>query len=160
MTKRKLDDSSNNSTTMRSIKVGLFGGGVVGGGVVELVSRCIASNRFASIGADIEITKICVRSLDKPRDFQVKPNCKLVTNYNDILDDTDINCIVELIGGTSQARNIVFSAIKKGKHVVTANKALIAAYLPEIQAALKEPCVSIRWQCNYDSPAEYRLPNN
>ena len=117
--------------------MGLFGGGVVGGGVYELVQKCTQNGRFKALGASIEIVKICVRSLDKPRDFQVdSSSVKFVTDYNEILQDPSINCVIELMGGTTQAKDVVFQAIKAGKHVVTANKALIAQYLPELEAAL------------------------
>lgn len=132
----RLGMSSGTKVAPIKLNVGIFGGGVVGGGVYELVQKCKASNRFSVIGADIEVSKICVRSLNKKRDFAVKSSCKLVTDYNEILNDPDINCVVELMGGTTSAKDIVMTAINKGKHVVTANKALIAAYLPEIQAAL------------------------
>ena len=134
-------------TIPKKLKIGLFGGGVVGGGVYELITKCQDNNRFASIGADMEINKICVRSLNKKRDFKLKPSCKVVTDYNDILDDPEINCVVELIGGTTTAKDIVLGSIKAGKHVITANKALIAAYLPEIQAALKaNPSASLSYE--------------
>ena len=56
----------------------------------------------------------------------------------DILGDPDINCVVELMGGVTAAKDVVFRALAARKHVVTANKALIASYLTEIQAILKE----------------------
>lgn len=133
MSKRKVGDIS---TAGVSVKVGIFGGGVVGGGVYELVQKGINSGRFKSIGAHVEVTKICVRSLTKARDFEIKGNCKLVTNYDEILNDPEINVVVELMGGVTSAKDVVMGAIAAGKHVVTANKALIAAFLPEIQAAL------------------------
>ena len=150
------------------VRVGLFGGGIVGGGVVELVNRCLKSGRFSEVGASIEIVKICVRSKEKPRDFEFNPlTTSLVTKYEDILDDSSINCVVELMGGKSSpismqynkqqlnsivigvtsAKDVVFRAIAAGKHVVTANKALIAAYLPELQIALKEnPKVTFNYE--------------
>ena len=85
-----------------------------------------------------EINKICVRSLDKPRDFEIDSNCTLVTDYDDILQDKDINTVVELMGGVTHIKDVVFAAIKAGKHVVTANKALIANHLDDIQVLLKE----------------------
>ncbi len=87
---------------MISFNFGHCVGGIVGGGVFELVQKCIASGRFAAIGADIDITKICVRSLDKSRDFSIPGSCKLVTKYEDILNDPDINCVVELMGGITR----------------------------------------------------------
>eukprot|EP01035_Chromulina_nebulosa_P031732 gene31732-42322_t len=130
------------------VRVGLFGGGIVGGGVVELVNRCLKSGRFSEVGASIEIVKICVRSKEKPRDFEFNPlTTSLVTKYEDILDDSSINCVVELMGGVTSAKDVVFRAIAAGKHVVTANKALIAAYLPELQIALKEnPKVTFNYE--------------
>lgn len=83
------------------------------------------------------MTKICVKSIDKPRDFQLSPGTKLVTDYNEILNDPDIDCVVELMGGTTHAKDVVFGAINNNKHVVTANKALIANYLTEINDLLK-----------------------
>ena len=56
-----------------------------------------------------------------------------MTDYNDILGDASINVVVELMGGITSAKDVVFGAINAGKHVVTANKALIAAFLPELQ---------------------------
>ena len=72
------------------------------------------------------------------RDFTVPVGTSIVTKYSDILDDPSINVVVELMGGVTHAKDVVFGAIKAGKHVVTANKALIAAHLSEIQGLLKE----------------------
>ena len=83
-----------------------------------------------------------MRSLEKPRDFEIHGTTKLVTNYQDILSDPDIDCVVELMGGTTNAKDVVFGAIQANKHVVTANKALIASFLPEIKAR-RPPCLSL-----------------
>jgi homoserine dehydrogenase len=121
---------------MSKLKIGIFGGGVVGGGVYEIISKCMKNGKFPSLGAAMEISKICVRSLSKPRDFVVGPECKFVTDFNEILEDPSINCVVELMGGTTQAKDVVLGAINANKHVVTANKALVSQFLPEIKAAL------------------------
>jgi homoserine dehydrogenase len=84
------------------LKIGIFGGGVVGGGVYELVEKCRASGRFGSVGASMEISKICVRDITKSRDFEVKSGTKFVTDYNEILGDPTINCVVELMGGVTR----------------------------------------------------------
>jgi homoserine dehydrogenase len=85
----------------------------------------------------MEIVKICVRDLKKARDFEVDPAVTtFTTNYDDILEDKSINCVIELMGGTTRAKDVVFKAIANGKDVVTANKALIANYLPELLALL------------------------
>lgn len=60
-----------------------------------------------------------------------------MTKYSDILEDPSINVVVELMGGVTHAKDVVFQAIKAGKHVITANKALIAAHLTDIQDLLR-----------------------
>ena len=124
------------SSASEKLCVGVFGGGVVGGGVYELIEKFTKNGRFASLGVSIEIAKVCVLNIEKQRDFVLSGNTKLVVDYEDILQDPSINCVVEVMGGTTHAKDVVFAAIKAGKHVVTANKALIANYLPEIQQAL------------------------
>jgi len=129
------------------LRIGLFGGGTVGGGVVELIKKAVANGRLAALGVSIDIAKICVRSLDKPRDYTVGTSTQFVTDYNEILNDPTINCVIEVAGGITTAKDVVFGAIKAGKHVVTANKALIAAFLPEIQKSLAEnPTVKFNYE--------------
>jgi len=114
--------------------VGMFGGGTVGGGVYQICKK--KQELFKSLGADVRIKKICVKSLNKPRDFVVDSETEVVTDYSAILDDPEINCIVEVMGGVTDAKTVLFGALSKGKHVVTANKALLAKYLPELQDLL------------------------
>lgn len=120
------------------LRIGLFGGGVVGGGVCELVQNFLSNVRLAALGSSIEIVKICVLNINKERDFKLCKSYKYVLDKNEILHDDSINCVVELIGGTTDAKEITLSAIRSGKHVVSANKALIASCLGEIEAALSE----------------------
>jgi len=82
-----------------ALRIGLFGGGIVGGGVVDLLQK-YNQRTTSELGLSIEIVKICVRSLDKPRDFKYDTSMiKLVTDYQDILGDPSINCVIELMGG-------------------------------------------------------------
>lgn len=122
----------------RTLRIGLFGAGVVGGGVYDLVQKYTASGRFGALGATIDIVKICVRSKDKARDFGLLSTTSVVTDYSEILEDPSINCVVELMGGTTHAKDVVFRAIASNKHVITANKALVAAFLPEIKELLAQ----------------------
>ena len=75
------------------LRIGIFGGGVVGGGVCELLQKYAANGRFGTLGVSIEIAKVCVQNLDKPRDFVVSGNTQFVTCYDDILQDASINCV-------------------------------------------------------------------
>lgn len=110
----------------------MFGGGVVGGGVFEIVKKCMSNGKFEGVGSSIEIAKICVRNLDKPRDYAVarvdgappakRQRCEsatFVTSYDDILKDDSINCVVEVMGGTTDAKDVIFAAIAAGKHVAS-----------------------------------------
>eukprot|EP00903_Cladosiphon_okamuranus_P008721 g8353.t1 len=119
------------------LRVGMFGGGTVGGGVYEI---CEQDKKvfLQGLGCDSEIVKICVRDSKKPRDFKMASKTELVTDYDAILNDDSINCVVELMGGVTDAKDVVFGAIRRNKHVVTANKALVAAYMGEIQQLLQE----------------------
>jgi homoserine dehydrogenase len=118
-----------------TINLGIFGGGTVGGGIVEILSK--KSSHFQQLtGKTIQVKKVCVRDASKPRDFTLPDGCSIVTSYDDILNDDSIDIAVEVMGGTTDAKNVVFGALKAGKSVVTANKALIAKDLPEIESLL------------------------
>ena len=117
------------------LKIGIFGGGVVGGGIVEILGK--KKEYFQRMtGRTIEVSKICVRDASKPRDFDVPDGCTVTTEYDDLLNDDSLEMVVEVMGGTTKAKDIVYGALEKGKSVVTANKALIAAYLPDLEAHL------------------------
>jgi homoserine dehydrogenase len=123
-------------TTTTDLRIGLFGAGIVGGGVCELIQKFTSNGRFGNLGFTIEIVKICVRSPENERDFNSSRSYTYVSDRNDIINDTSINCVVEVMGGITDAKDIVLAAIRAGKHVISANKALIANYLEEIQAEL------------------------
>lgn len=118
-------------------KLGIFGGGTVGGGIVEIIQE--KQEYFQGLtGHKIEVAKICVRDASKKRDFEIPEGCAVTESYDDILTDDSIDMIVEVMGGTTDAKDVIFGALGKGKDVVTANKALIAADLPGIEALLKD----------------------
>lgn len=129
--------ASPSALNAESMTLGIFGGGTVGGGIVEIL-KSKAKVFEQMTGKTLEVKKICVRDADKPRDFEVPAGCDIVTSYDDILDDDSIDCVVEVMGGTTDAKDIVYSSIEKGKNVVTANKALIAKHLPDIEAILNK----------------------
>jgi len=125
------------NSELPTIRLGIFGGVTVGGGIVEILTS--KSELFSQLtNAKIEVRKLCVRDLNKERDFAIPEGCIVVTEYDDIMKDEDIDVVVEVMGGTTDAKDVVYKSLKAGKDVVTANKALIAAYLPEIEALMKE----------------------
>jgi len=107
-----------------SINIGMFGMGNVGTGIVRLLAknRDIIENR---IGKPVRITKAVVSNLSKDRGVDVS-DIRISTDYDHILEDPDIDIVLELVGGLDAAETIILQALKSGKSVVTANKALLA----------------------------------
>ena len=111
---------------MHQVKLGIIGGGTVGGGVFDALKRN-GDLLSARIGVGLEIVRVAVRDLKKTRDSKI-PAKLLTTDWREVVYDPEIQVIVELIGGTTTAREIILAALKLGKPVVTANKALLSAY--------------------------------
>ncbi len=129
---------------MRAVRVGLLGFGVVGGGTVAVLTRN-AQEIARRAGRDIEIVKVLTRDLRKPR-AQALPEGCLTTDARAILDDPSIDVVVETMGGIEPARSYILAAIAQGKHVVTANKALIATAGNEIFAAARARGVVVAFE--------------
>jgi len=123
--------------TESTVTLGIVGGGTVGGGIVEILTGKADAVR-KSLGKDIVISKICVSDTSKPRDFAVPSGCTLTTDVLSVVEDEEIDVVVEVMGGVNLAKEVIMAAIKAGKHVVTANKALIAQDLPEIEKLLDQ----------------------
>ncbi|GEJ57329.1 homoserine dehydrogenase [Anaeromyxobacter diazotrophicus] len=109
---------------MREVGIGVAGFGTVGGGVLSILRRHQREIE-ARLGARIAVRKVALRDLEKDRPIEVDP-AVLTTRTQDLLDDPRIEVVVELIGGTGEAFELVKGALERGKHVVTANKALLA----------------------------------
>lgn len=125
--------------TIVAFKIGLLGLGVVGTGTAQILSN--PSGRHPIL-QDIEIHRIGVRSLDKPREVSL-PSHLLTTDLDGIVTEPEIDIIVELLGGLEPARSLILKAIAHGKHIVTANKAVIARYGHEIYSAANEAGVYV-----------------
>ena len=135
---RTTTTTTHTSLHAASRTIGIFGGGTVGGGIVNILERKADYLQELTDGASLAIAKICVRDASKPRDFDLPKGCVLTDSYDDILKDDSIDMVVEVMGGTTDAKDVVYEALRSGKDVVTANKALIAKYLPEIEELLNE----------------------
>jgi homoserine dehydrogenase len=129
---------------VQSVKVGVLGLGTVGGGTVNVLSRNIKEITRRA-GRDIEITRAADRDLDSPKVCSTD-GIALTTDAMEIVTDPEIQIVVELIGGTGIARELVLKAIENGKHVVTANKALIAMHGNELFAKAQEKGVTIAFE--------------
>jgi len=131
---------------MQSIKVGILGLGTVGAGTVSVL-RSNANEIQRKLGRGIEVVMASVRDLSLERDC----DCTTFTLTDDpyeVVNNSDIDVVVELIGGESLAKDLVMAAINNGKQVVTANKALIALHGNEIFAAAESKGVAILFEAS------------
>ena len=124
---------------MSNIKIGLFGFGVVGQGVYEVIRK--------SKNAHAEIVKICVHDLTKPRRVEV-PASLLTDKAEDILNNPEINLIVEVINNAEDAFSIVKTALEKGIPVVSGSKAMLAKHLPELIELQKKHNVALLYDAS------------
>jgi len=117
---------------MPEVKVGLIGFGTVGSGVVRVLQKNSALIERKT-GVKLVLKKVVDRNIEKKRVVSVERG-KLSANVDDILNDPEIGIVIELIGGYSPAKEFIIRALRNGKHVVTANKALLARHKKEIFA--------------------------
>ena len=129
---------------MKPIQVGLLGSGTVGSGTFNVLQRNQEEIRRRA-GRGIEITMVADLDVDKARSL-VGPNVQVVADARAVIANPDIDIVVELIGGYGIAKALVLEAIAAGKHVVTANKALLAVHGTEIFAAASAKGVMVAFE--------------
>jgi len=149
---------------VRTVRVGLIGLGTVGSGVVEIFSR--HREDFARrAGVDIELVRFADRDSSSAARLGLAES-SFTTEAAEIVDDPDIDIVVELIGGTGVARDIVLGALSKGKSVVTANKALMATHGQEVMDAAALNGVDVMFEASVGggipiiSPLKHCLVSN
>lgn len=121
---------------VKPVKVGLLGLGTVGTGVVRIVEGH-QEDLSSQVGSEIVIEKIAVKSVDKERNIPIDSS-KLTEDPWDVIRDPEIDVIVEVMGGVELTKTYILEALDRGKHVVTANKDLMALYGSEILAKAQE----------------------
>ncbi|NOQ64869.1 MAG: homoserine dehydrogenase [Methyloprofundus sp.] len=129
---------------MKPVKVGVLGLGTVGGGTVNVLKRN-AQEISRRAGRDIIITRASARDLTRERICDTQ-GLSLSRDPYDIINDPEIEIVLELMGGTELAKELVLKAIANGKHIVTANKALIALHGNEIFAAAQKANVMVTYE--------------
>lgn len=129
---------------MERVDIGLIGFGTIGGGVVKVLNDRARLLR-EKLGIRIHLKKICDINLRRKRTVHVSPSI-LTKNVHDILDDPQIKIVVELIGGIHPAKEIIIQALKNKKHVVTANKALLAECAEEIFKVARKNKVQVYFE--------------
>lgn len=120
----------------KRIGIGFLGAGTVGGGALDVLLNK-REQLTAAVGAELVVRKILVRDVNKARAVALPPEL-LTTCVGDILDNPEIQVIVELIGGEEPARTYMARALAAGKHVVTANKEVIAKHGPSLMRLAAE----------------------
>jgi homoserine dehydrogenase len=131
---------------MKQIKVGLLGFGTIGTGVVRLFQKNFALMKDRT-GIEISLAGIADLDITTDRGVTVDPSL-LTSDASAILDAADIDIVIELIGGYEPARSFVLRAIENGKHIVTANKALLALHGEEIFAAAARNQVEVMYEAS------------
>jgi homoserine dehydrogenase len=129
---------------MKPINVGLLGLGTVGGGTLTVLRRN-AGEITRRAGREIKVTMAAVRDLEKARKL-AGPELEITTDPMAVVNNPEIDIVVELIGGTTLAKELVLKAIANGKHVVTANKALLALHGNEIFLAAQAKGVMVAFE--------------
>ncbi|MBL4744542.1 MAG: homoserine dehydrogenase [Cycloclasticus sp.] len=129
---------------MKVVKVGLLGLGTVGGGTVNVLAKN-GADISRRCGCEIIVSSASARDITRPRICETD-GIQLTTTPEDIINDPDIQIIVELMGGEEPAKSLILKALSNGKHVVTANKALIANHGNELFAVAEKHNVTLAYE--------------
>jgi homoserine dehydrogenase len=121
------------------VRIGILGFGTVGTGTAQILLDPIGRHHLLG---KVEIAKVGVQSIAKPREVQLAPGI-LTSDLESIVSDPTIDIIVEVMGGIEPARSLILQAIAHGKHIVTANKALISRFGDEIYTAANQAGVYV-----------------
>ena len=130
--------------TRDSIGIGLLGMGVVGGGVAQIIERKQA-HLSDMVGCPVEIKGVLVRDPSRPRAIDL-PDGLITTDPSDILENPEVDILVELIGGEEPAREYIFKAMSSRKHIVTANKEVMARHGFDIQRYARQQRVRVLFE--------------
>lgn len=121
-------------SSMQQVNLGMIGGGTVGGGVYYHLQRN-AALMASRLGIRINLVKIAVKAFDEPQRKVPIPRRLLTLDWKEAVLDPKVNVVVEVAGGIEPAREMILTALKRGKPVITANKALLSAHGEELFAA-------------------------
>jgi homoserine dehydrogenase len=131
---------------MDKVYLGMLGGGTVGSGVYHAWERN-GSLMASRLGVELQFHKIAVKAFDEPRPYVIPP-ALMTTDWQTVVNDPKVQIVIELVGGTGIARAMVLAALKLGKPVVTANKALLSAYGEELFAAAKAHGTNLHYEAS------------
>jgi homoserine dehydrogenase len=129
---------------MKDINIGLVGVGTVGGGVVKMLDSNAGFLR-TNLGLPVRLKRIADKAAHRFSELPVG-NALCSGSYEDIIHDEDIQVVIELVGGTTFAKDLILAALANGKHVITANKALIAEFGPSIFELAEKNGLSVSFE--------------
>jgi homoserine dehydrogenase len=131
---------------MQQVNLGIIGGGTVGSGVFHALQR--NGDLMASrIGVKVHLRKVAVKAFDEPRPYPI-PESYLTTDWQSVVNDSKVDIVAELAGGTGIARTMILTALKLGKPVVTANKALLSAHGEELFSAAQKHKTNLYYEAS------------
>ena len=131
---------------MQQVNLGMIGGGTVGSGVfhaLQLNGGLLASR----IGVSVKVRKVAVKAFNEPRPYPI-PRPVMTTDWQAVIRDPQVDVVAELAGGTTVARSMILAALKLGKPVVTANKALLSAHGEELFAAARRHGTNLYYEAS------------
>lgn len=120
---------------MQQVNLGMIGGGTVGSGVYHAL-QLNGSLLSSRIGVNVSLRRIAVKAFDEPRPYEI-PRLLMTTDWQSVVQDPEVQIVIELVGGTGIARTMILAALKLGKPVVTANKALLSEHGEELFEAAR-----------------------
>lgn len=128
-----------------AVKVGLVGTGTVGGGCLDIL-RNHKEEFKRHFGIDIELTRVCSRQPEVAEAYGLGDI--FTSDFHEVIEDPEVDLVIELIGGTTFAKEVVIGALQNGKSVVTANKALMASCGEEVMSLAEEKGVEIAFEAS------------
>ena len=131
---------------MQQVNLGVIGGGTVGSGVfhaLQLNGRLMASR----IGVKVAVRKVAVKAFNEPRPYKIQRSV-MTTSWQGVVNDPQVDIVIELVGGTAIAKTMILAALKLGKPVITANKALLSAHGEELFAAAKKHGANLYYEAS------------
>jgi len=131
---------------MQQVNLGMIGGGTVGSGVFHAWQKN-GGLMAARLGVKLVFRKIAVKAFDEPRPYPI-PRSLMTTDWQEVVNDPQIQVVIELVGGTGIARTMILAALKLGKPVITANKALLSAHGEELFAAAKKHGANLYYEAS------------
>src|SRR5271170_4582599 len=131
---------------MHQVNLRMIGGGTVGSGVFHHFRRNgpLLESR---LGLKISLTKVAVKAFDEPRPYPIAP-ALMTTDWASVINDPQVDVVIELVGGTTIAKTMILAALKLGKPVITANKALISAHGQELFAAARDSGANLYYEAS------------